>query len=651
MIRRAIALCSISILIATCLGLAVASGAQRSRAESSSYQTNQTNQPVPRARTYLIAPERTVRVRDLPIVNDRNRKAFQHPLHVRHPAAYRAAKSSSASSQIRAGANFVAMPQFGKLSASFAGEASAEDPCNCQPPDSQVAAGPNHVFEAINTDGLIFDKAGNRVKGPFDLGQFFGVADNFDSDPRIAYDAAAGRWYVSMISFDSPTSTCVNAGQWDLAVSESSDPTGAFVVYHFPTTIAATGLLAASFPDFDGLGFSDDKIVLSGNAFDCAGQSYRGNEFVVFNKADVMSGSMTHTSFFPPDQDPSTFAIRPAKSRSSTSTLFMGSAFSSDLTLYSVTGIPGIDAGAQVSQAHATITPLVDPPNAIQKGSNARVTTNDSRLLDAVYRDDNIWFSATDACIPTGDSMTRSCLRYIAVNTADMSVVQDFDFGTASTYYYYPAIELDSADDLISPFTRSSSSEFPSAYFAVQLSTDPTDSLQSPQLIHAATTSYSGSRWGDYSGAGVDPSDESQVWLNGEITSGVGNGNWGTWIAEVSATGGTPSPSPTPTGTDGRIRLSNARLAFGAVPVNTGKPRTLTIKNSGSGDLSVTVVQSAAPFNVAASGTFLIPAGNSLSEQVTFSPTAIGRSEGSIAIASSDPKHPSKMVSLVGRGK
>lgn len=42
-------------------------------------------------------------------------------------------------------------------------------------------------------------------------------------------------------------------------------------------------------------------------------------------------------------------------------------------------------------------------------------------------------------------------------------------------------------------------------------------------------------RWGDYSGAGIDPSDQTKVWVAGEYApkNRTGKSEWGTWIAEV----------------------------------------------------------------------------------------------------------------------
>ena len=59
------------------------------------------------------------------------------------------------------------------------------------------------------------------------------------------------------------------------------------------------------------------------------------------------------------------------------------------------------------------------------------------------------------------------------LNTATTSVIQDFSFGQASSYYYYPAIALDSAENLTTIFSRSSSAESAGLRYASRLAGDP----------------------------------------------------------------------------------------------------------------------------------------------------------------------------------
>src|SRR5439155_3737810 len=52
----------------------------------------------------------------------------------------------------------------------------------------------------------------------------------------------------------------------------------------------------------------------------------------------------------------------------------------------------------------------------------------------------------------------------------------------------------------------------------------------------AENDGYFFDRRGDYSGAGIDPSDPGTVWVAGEYARVEGGAKWGTWIAQLRAT-------------------------------------------------------------------------------------------------------------------
>jgi len=185
------------------------------------------------------------------------------------------------------------------------------------PPDTQVAVGPDHIFEAVNDHVRIWSRQTNPPSVIYDndLGAFFKV-DFFTyvvSDPRARYDAASGRWFVSVVTlgFDS---LFQNIGSWRLAVSKTSDPTGTYTLY--------VASFNDAFPDFPSLGFNDDKLALTGNAFTISTQQFLGSEFLVLRKSDLIAGaSPPAQEFFAPPQ--AVDSIQVAESLSSTSTLYM----------------------------------------------------------------------------------------------------------------------------------------------------------------------------------------------------------------------------------------------------------------------------------------------------------------------------------------
>src|SRR5262249_44008792 len=223
------------------------------------------------------------------------------------------------------------------------------------PPDTQIAAGPQHIVEAVNLAVRVWSKGSPPVViGSFDLGGFFGVDDALLSDPKVRFDAQSNRWYIAAISFPAPT------GAWHLAVSTSDDPTGDFAIY---TISSASG----TFPDFTAMGMSDDKVVLSGNAFRTRGPGqFTGTEYAVLSKADLVAAGPAHSQFFGPPQG--LFTIQPAttlpSTTGSTTTLYMAAVVSNSSTtmlVWSLTGVPGVGNGVQVSTTTLQIPTLSSP--------------------------------------------------------------------------------------------------------------------------------------------------------------------------------------------------------------------------------------------------------------------------------------------------
>jgi hypothetical protein len=396
------------------------------------------------------------------------------------------------------------------------------------PPDTQIGVGPNHVFEAVNLEGRIWNRTSGAIS-TFDLNSFFGLSSSAQlSDPKIRYDVLSGRWFVAIISYNNS----FTQGAWYLAVSTGSDPTGTFKIYSVSTSRSA--------PDFPALAVNDDKVVLTANAF--RANSFLGTEFVVINKANVTAGVTASASYFGPPQG--SFTIQPAHALSSCvlagCPLYMAAvAFNSasSIQVWTVKGIPGVSP-VTLSTVSQSITTLASPPDAKQAGTSTLIATNDNRLLDASYRGGAVWVAANSACVPSIDTATRACLRFIKLSispTGTVSKAQDFDFGQSGFYYYYPAVQIDGNGNLVSVFSGSSSATFAGVYAGGQRVADGLNTFQSPKQLRQGDHSYTpfANRWGDYSGAAVDPNNQAIVWVAGEFVWITGGSEWGTWIGPV----------------------------------------------------------------------------------------------------------------------
>ncbi len=121
--------------------------------------------------------------------------------------------------------------------------------------------------------------------------------------------------------------------------------------------------------------------------------------------------------------------------------------------------------------------------------------------------------------------------------------MQDLTFGESGEYYYYPAIRADGGGNLIAVFNRSSTGEYVGVYASGQPASAP-NTFQMPVPVKAGEAPYTISppRWGDYSGASLDPSSSTMVWIAGEysqVTRVATSGRPGSYrrISDTSSAG------------------------------------------------------------------------------------------------------------------
>jgi len=406
------------------------------------------------------------------------------------------------------------------------------NPCGCSPPDVIAGAGPNHVFEMVNLAGIIYTKAGAVARATFGLDSFFGLPASSMSDPQVSYDASSGRWFASII--DIPGSRVV------FAVSTTNDPTGTFNLY------AVTD--GTNLPDQPVTGTNDDKYVISVNDFNSAGTRYLGVHYWVLNKSQLVAGSTT-VNFATNTPDSTMFSLHPAQHLSSSTTFYMvtdctGTCVPSSTsrtnteTVVSITGLP--PAAVTVSSSSFSIATSVIGPDAAQPGTSTLLRTNDNRVESVVWESNSLWASWNDACVPSGDTATRTCLRLVQATTsgATATKAQDFDFAASGAYYFYPAVSSHQGQLVVS-FGTSSNTVFPSAMATGRASTDPLNTLQAPAVIRSGTTADTSTRYGDYFGAATDPTptSSSTFWVAGEYRIDSTFQNWNTVIGQIGSFG------------------------------------------------------------------------------------------------------------------
>ena len=392
------------------------------------------------------------------------------------------------------------------------------------PPDVQVAAGPTDVVEMVNLLMGVYTKQGLPVHVS-SLVSLYNSGTDFISDPKVQYDAASGRWFASV--------TDVTTGQVLLAVSATSDPTGSWHVTPVPSSPTGECL------DQPILGVGSTTVILSVNVFTQTSTNpcttpYIGARYWVVNKTDLVDGvasPATYASLI----DPTEGSIHPAQIQGSSSDHYMVSTYwpgaattSNTLHLFTVSGIP--PATVTVAVTSLSMPTAAVPPSASQPATGNTVDTADIRVSDAAWFGGKLWLGFDEACL---SDATRACIRMVEIDTSTRSILRDFDIDIAGKHVFYPAFRMDGAAGLAVVFGYSSSSDYPGVMVSARLPGDAPNALEPPVVAAPGSgpenpTGCSGTcRYGDYFGAGVDPTNTSVVWLAGELGTPSG---WSTHI-------------------------------------------------------------------------------------------------------------------------
>jgi len=319
-----------------------------------------------------------------------------------------------------------------------------------EPPDQGLCAGNGYVIEVVNDVLNIFDAgtgasvlpdntATNIVSGfprnvnhAVDLNTFYGyppainrstgVRGQFVTDPSCIYDAATQRFFVVVLTLDSQVSgpcqgvySCVN--HLDLAVSQTSNPTGAWNIYRTDVTNDGTNTGGVNpgpyLGDYPHIGADANGIYLTTNAYPWFGNGFGGSQIYAFSKAQLAAGAATVTVVHfdtsgmvnQPSDAGSTqpgFTVWPAQSpgiqfdTDRGGTEFFMSSNAADEATHPVAGFGGNYVSSQIvvwtlsnTSSLNTVTPALSlsnkvlaaetyaiPPKQTQPGSGSPPTTN-----------------------------------------------------------------------------------------------------------------------------------------------------------------------------------------------------------------------------------------------------------------------------------
>lgn len=449
------------------------------------------------------------------------------------------------------------------------------------PPDPCGAAGPDRVLAVVNVGIECRDKAGTSIFRD-SLHDFFAplgiqTLGTLAFDPKVVYDHYADRFVVVALErWSTSLGDPSNESRILVAVSRTPAPataTGAdwfFMAIDSKLNIGGTDYWA----DYPGFEVDEEAVYVTTNMYPFSGGTNVSRLWII--DKGLLSGG------FYSGGPPLWSVYNPIPNGFFDTTLMpalvfgnggVGPGIGTFLVGYNslTTGGPGGHEFAQVIRVDnplgavtftgefvdvgdledvGGIYGLPPIPDAPQNAGPVGIATNDSRALDAVWRNNSLWFTVTIVPNVGYDPVNagQATAHWFRFDTSaipgPITVADQGDIGgediAQGTFTFFPSVAVNGNGDAKFGFAASAPTIYCGAYMAGREAGDPPGTVQAAGPVQAGQDYYvrtfgtGVNRWGDYSGASVDPSDDSTFWIFNEFADARGtgtppeDGRWGT---------------------------------------------------------------------------------------------------------------------------
>jgi hypothetical protein len=395
------------------------------------------------------------------------------------------------------------------------------------PPDSQIAAGPDHLLVTVNATLAEFDKTGRQLLR-LNLSDLFSqlVQDAIIFNPRVIYDQFRNGWIMAACarSVDERSSWLL------LAFSEGEDPLGQWWVWALDASFDG-GIRTGNWADGIGLAVDNNSLYLTANMFGAHDQ-FIYSKLRVLNKKELQSGAVLHGWDFwglrNTDGSPA-FGVQPALNmRAAGAQYFLNAANDGEgLTLWTFTQPPR--QNPILSRRFVPTVSFQLAPNARQPLTDVEIETGDTRLTNVVFRHGLLWAAHTISA-NWGDDANLAAIQWFQINPRAGCVIQQGIYGAPHYHYFCPAVMPDGAGNLVMVFNRAGDTEFPSIRFTGRLASDEANTLQASDLLQQSSSAGSAD-WSVASSATNAP-DDPVVWMIGQYAAT--DEDWATWIGAAT---------------------------------------------------------------------------------------------------------------------
>ncbi len=492
----------------------------------------------------------------------------------------------------------------------------AERPCG-EPPDPWVAVGTDHVLQVVNWRVRVTDRIGGAPVGA-STGGWFGIQPisagrlPANTDARVIFDQARGRWLASDLAYDCTGSV--------ITIMVSKDTGGS------PLPFASTGWTRYTI-HFDGviadspsLGSSDGLVAIGVNRYPVTCNptddgslpvqpvlgAFAGSSLLVLDWSALLAGPATipYLDVAPvldPGPSPAVFSFAPARQAAGSVRLHVVVAAKTNATdpeplAVGYTALSG-GVGDASNPASLTVVPLqlvagvalADPPAPVDVSGSTLPAAADFRITDAVWRSGRLAFTSTvssggDGARPRGRIVELATAAASTAPAATLTQLLTIEPTTGTTDTFVPGVGYANDGTLWAVYSQSGPIAAISSWARRQLTADRAATPDAAAfsggaaLVASGRDAYAGlnRRWGDSVGVASDPlaANSGSVWQANEFADTLEG--WATYVARL----GNDATAPAAPGSLTPSFRTGAAVGKAAVPITLSWP---AVADTGSG--------------------------------------------------------------------
>ncbi|HMV50812.1 MAG TPA: hypothetical protein PLD20_04695 [Blastocatellia bacterium] len=403
------------------------------------------------------------------------------------------------------------------------------DDTNWTPPNSHIAAGPNHLLAAVNATFAVFDKPGRQLLRRT-LAEVFSplVADALIFNPKVLYDQFHGCWLMAACarSMDAQRSWFL------LACSQTGDPIGNWWIWALDAGYDGN-FKTAYWPEGLGLAVDNSLLYLTANMF--TGQdAFAYSKLRILNVKELQSGGILYGWDFwqlrNADGSPA-FGVQPAVNLRAAGAQYLLNTNSDGQGVTQWTVSQAMRQAPTLKRRFVPTAPYHLPPDIKQRAGRLEISIGDARLVNVVFRHGLLWAAHTVAA-NWGDGVNNAAIHWLQINPRAGCATQQGVYGAPHQHYFCPALTVDGEGNLLMVFNQAGENGSPTIRFTGRQTADEPGLLRGSELLLRGLASTS-CEWSSFSGAAIAP-DDNEVWLMSQYIAT--ESDWPTWIGAVNYT-------------------------------------------------------------------------------------------------------------------